>query len=162
MPFSLITAASLTLPDRGRQVMRATVAVQVSAHSNGSHGANAANIGPRGAGFRVMLTRRPAPAAQERVHDNQPVRGKRRSAPDSGDHRLLDHSGAELFAFPQRHDAVAAAGALPDAEGRLRAELRSDRNDNPDLAADLVRAAAGSRHVRRPPAATLLARSRHG
>src|SRR6267142_2428016 len=87
---------------------------------------------------------------------------------ESGERRRIAEStafsiiGAELFAFPERHDAVVADGALSDVEGRLRAEFRSDRNDNPDLAADLVRAAAGSRHVRRPSAAALFARSRHG
>src|SRR5262249_4019777 len=41
-------------------------------------------------------------------------------------------------------------------------QLCSDRDDHSDLSADLLRYAAGGRAVRRPPAATLLARCRHG
>src|SRR6516164_2889678 len=75
---------------------------------------------------------------------------------------LLDHSGARVFAFPQRHDAVAAAGALSDAKGHLWAQLRPDRDDHADLAADLVGHATGGRALCRPSPATLLARRRHG
>jgi len=76
--------------------------------------------------------------------------------------RLFDHFSARLFAFSQRHDAVAAARTLSDAKGRIRAQLRPDRADHADLAADLLGAAAGGRALCRPSAATLFARDRHG
>ena len=51
---------------------------------------------------------------------------------------------------------------LSDAEGRLRARLLADRPDHPDFPGDGVAAAAGGRHVHRPPAAALFAARRHG
>src|SRR5256885_16935982 len=71
--------------------------------------------------------------------------------------RVLGHHGAELFAFPQRHDAVAGAGALPDVEERVRPQLCADRADQPGDASDLVAAATGGRTALGPPAATLFA-----
>ncbi len=76
--------------------------------------------------------------------------------------RVLGHHGAELFAFPQRHDAVAGAGAVPDVEERVRPQLCADRADQPGDAGDLVAAAAGGRAVLGPPAATLFAGRRDG
>src|SRR5205807_6398314 len=55
---------------------------------------------------RVILMWRPTPAMQERGHDHQPVRGTWGAAANRGGHRFLDHSGAELFAFLERHDGV--------------------------------------------------------
>src|SRR6266851_9599365 len=77
---------------------------------------------------------------------------------DRGRRRLLDHSGARLFAFLERHDAIAGAGALPDAEGRLWPQLCADRDDHPGLAGDLIAAATGGRAVRRSPPAALFTR----
>src|SRR5262245_48785557 len=40
---------------------------------------------------------------------------------------LLDRGGAELRAFPQRHDAVAAACDIPAYKEHVRSRLRPDR-----------------------------------
>src|ERR1700730_16450643 len=109
------------------------------------------------------MTATASAVAQERDHEHQLVRRKQREARDREAPRcrrrdLLDHSGAQLFAFSQRHDAVAGAGTLPDAEGCLWPQLCADRVDHPGHAGDLVTAATGGRTVRRSSSATLFTR----
>src|SRR5215470_17367787 len=84
------------------------------------------------------------------------------AGPDGGRSRLLGDPGIELLAFPERYDAVAGAGALPDAEERLWPQLRADRIDHVDHAADLLSAAAGGGARLRSPPATLFSGRRHG
>src|SRR5260370_2978136 len=99
--------------------------------------------------------------AQERDDEHERICRTKRNrpgpkSPDRGWRRVLNHCGARLFAFLERHDAIAGAGALPDAEGRLWPQLCADRVDYPSLAGDFVAAATGCRAVRRsPPAAPL-------
>src|ERR1700730_1476221 len=69
---------------------------------------------------------------------------------------------AQLLAFPQRYDGVAAAGDLPDIEDQLRAQFRADRDDHLDLATGVVGDAAYGRLYLGPQAATLLARLWYG
>ena len=87
-----------------------------------------------------------------------PPRGRRPPAgvgEGAGD-RLRHHRGDQRLPPAQRHDPVAAAGDLSDAEGRLRAELRADRPDHPRLPAHRLAAAARRRALHRPSAAALL------
>src|SRR5712671_4453494 len=109
------------------------------------------------------MTATASAVAQERGHEHQLVRRKQREARDREAPRcrrrdLLNHSRAQLFAFPQRHNAVAGAGALSDAEGCLWPQLCADRDDHPGLAGDLIAAATGGRAVRRSPPAALFTR----
>src|SRR5712671_2949458 len=113
------------------------------------------------------MTATASAVAQERGHEHELVRRKQREAwdrdaPHCRRRGLLDHYGAQLFAFLERHDAIAGAGALPDAEGRLWPQLCADRVDHPGLAGDLIAAATGGRAVRRSPPAALLACRRDG
>ena len=86
----------------------------------------------------------------------------RPNPPHCAGRRVLGHHGAEFFAFPQRYDAVAGAGAVPDVEERVRPQLCADRADQPGDASDLVDAAARGRAVLGLPAATLFAGRRDG
>src|SRR6516164_4052889 len=100
--------------------------------------------------------------ARERNDEHQRIGTSKRSPhgsrpPDRARRRLLDYYGAELFAFPQRHDAVAGAGTLPDVEERIRAQLCTDRSDQPRHAGNFLAAATRSRAFLGSPAATLFA-----
>ncbi len=85
-----------------------------------------------------------------------------RDAPRGGGDDLFDHPVPQLLAFPQRHDAVAGPGAVPDAQGQLRPQFRADRPDHAGHAGDLVAVAADRRIRRRLAAAALFSRRRHG
>src|SRR5438552_16254880 len=117
---------------------------------------------PHSLATRVIFTAIASSAIEDLVCDNQPARTAQRQPPDRGRRDLLDHPGAELFAFPERHDAITGAGAVSDAEGLLWSQLRTDRVDHADDAGDLVTAAADRRYAGRLPAAALFARGRDG
>src|SRR5271156_1505735 len=120
----------------------------------------AQNLG-RAAAYSAASNRPGGNDEHERIGRSEPTpHGSR--PPDRAGRRVLGHHGAELFAFPQRHDAIAGAGAVPDVEERIRAQLCADRGDQPGDAGDLVAAATGGRAVLGPPAATLFAFRRDG
>src|SRR6266480_5226441 len=113
--------------------------------------------GPHSLATRVIFPAIASLAIEGFVCDHQPAGTAQRQPPDRGRRHLLDHPGAELLAFPQRHDAVAGAGAVPDAEGFLRSQLRPDRPDHADDAGHLVLPAADDWAVRRPSPTALFA-----
>src|SRR5258708_29067879 len=101
------------------------------------------------------------PAGESAPYDDQRI--NRRPAPPPRRRRnLLDHPGAQLFAFPQRHDAVAGAGAVSDAEGHLWPQLRTGRIDRGDDDDDLGSVAARCRALCGLSATVLFAFGRHG
>src|SRR5262249_42279980 len=61
----------------------------------------------------------------------------------------------------QRHDSVAAAGALPDVQVGVLADLRAGRPDDADAAVDRLAAAAARRPLYRSPPDAVCARRRH-
>ncbi len=63
-------------------------------------------------------------------------------------YRLRHHPGGKLLPLHQRRDAVAAGGALSDAEGRLPPRLLADRPAHHGVPGDRLAAAAGDQHVR--------------
>ena len=99
---------------------------------------------------------------EQQVDEHNGVGGARHCPSGGGGGRLVDHHGAQLLAFLERHDAVAGAGSLPDAERLLWPELCPDRADHAHHADDLVLAAAGGRARHRSPAAALFAGDGHG
>src|SRR6188768_445714 len=76
---------------------------------------------------------------------------------EPGTDRLHGAGGDQLLPFPQRHDAGAAPGHVPDAEAGLRARLRPGGPHHLHLPAYRVAAAAGDRALHRPSAAAVLA-----
>ncbi len=75
---------------------------------------------------------------------------------------LRHHPGGQLLPFHQRRHAVAAVGALSDAEDRFPAGFLADRTAHHGLPGHGVAAAAAGRHVHRQAAAALFAAGRHG
>src|SRR6266496_5213027 len=122
---------------------------------NGCHRANAQrNKAKR---FRlqvILLWKASADEAQEPIDEHGCLGKKQGGDPRRGRDDILDHPRAQLLAFPQRHDAVAGPGDLPDAERLVRPQLCPDRADHVDHAGGLVGATAGDRAIcRSSPAA---------
>ncbi len=99
----------------------------------------------------------------ERDHEQyQPGGGTSTRRQGGGKDRAGGADRDQLLPHAERHDAVAAAVDLSDAQGELRARFRPGRPHHPDVPGDGIAAAADDRALHRPQAEALCARHRHG
>ena len=92
----------------------------------------------------------------------EPSYGDPESRPDRGAHHLLDPGRDQFLPPAERHDAVAAAGAVSHAEGLVPAELRADRAADVHLPDHRLAAATDRGHVHGSLAAAVFAVGGHG
>ena len=78
-----------------------------------------------------------------------------------GPHRVPRAGGDRVFALPERHDPVAAAGDLPAAEELAESELHADRPAHADLSGHRLPVAADGRVLHGSPSAALFALHRY-
>ena len=104
------------------------------------------------------LESRPAPAGRGACIDRYDSPFARRPR----EHRFRRHPGGQLLPFHQRCHAVAAVGALPDAEVRFPARVLADRPADHGVHGHRLAAAAGDRALHRQAADALFAAGRHG
>src|SRR5262249_19279735 len=105
---------------------------------------------PRAA--RAILDARPNFAAGSRIeirHRNSD-RG-----PGTPRHDVYDSLRRQLLPSPQRHDAVAAVGAVPEPQGHAGIELCPGRADHGDVSAHGLDVAAARRALQRQAADTV-------